>query len=606
MESKNREQCKIRKRGNSSSSSSSVVQKYRFKRAILVGKRGGSSTPVPTWKTATKSPALSSSMPNAEPPPSQTKEASVSARKLAATLWEINKIPAPNGLHLVGDTKELKSREKVAKYPHLSDPSYTPTSEKMDRSSRAQNASFMEIEGHNAKGRTRRECLKDVSNGLTASKELLKVLYRIWGVDEQHSSAVSLVSALRVEINRARVQVDQLIKDERSNRNEIECIVKHFEEEKAAWKSKERDRIRNAIACISEELQVEKKLRKQTERLNKKLGMEVADVKASLSSALKQVESEKRAKEILEQVCDELARGIGQDRAEVEELKRESAKVKDEVEKEREMLQLADVLREERVQMKLSEARYHFEEKNEAVEMLKHELESYLQQKVGEGEKGGGSPNYERIKELEAYLKEIRQGSCPRIETEENEGVAENGHAHDEDESDNSDLHSIELNMDNNSKIYKWSYACDDGVASDRDLKGRKSISDNIQWGSICLQRGNSYSVDGPDSDFISKNQEILKSSHRERSAELDSHSQTQDHELDGIMQYKSVINSLRDHILSGARRQPILSFASPTRPWQDSGSEVSDSSPVLQGDSLKPRVMGTKGERRSLTSSRH
>lgn len=136
MEAKSREQqhCKVRKRGNSSSSSSSLVQKYRFKRAILVGKRGGSTTPVPTWMTSSKSPTLA--MLNAEstkctPPQngSKAKEVSVSARKLAATLWEINGIPSPRVKKDLEDKNEVRSREKVARLPHLSDPSYTPFSE---------------------------------------------------------------------------------------------------------------------------------------------------------------------------------------------------------------------------------------------------------------------------------------------------------------------------------------------------------------------------------------------------------------------------------------------------------------------------------------------
>ncbi|KAJ4954435.1 hypothetical protein NE237_011218 [Protea cynaroides] len=77
---------------------------------------------------------------------------------------------------------------------------------------------------------------------------------------------------------------------------------------------------------------------------------------------------------LMEEVCEALARNIGEDKAEVEELKRESAKVREEVEKEREMLQLADVLCEERVQMKLSEAKFQFEEKNAAVDKLRNEL----------------------------------------------------------------------------------------------------------------------------------------------------------------------------------------------------------------------------------------
>ncbi|CAK7329150.1 unnamed protein product [Dovyalis caffra] len=659
MEAKGREEekqqqqhCKIRKRGNSSSSSSSLVPNYRFKRAILVGKRGGSTTPVPTWMTSSKSPTLA--MPNAESTKGTTpqnggkaKEVSVSARKLAATLWEINGIPSPIIKKDLEDKKEFRSREKVTRLPHFSDPSYTPFSERMERSrghshrrrtsivtKRLQltdyhiggldsisNASLLEIESH-PKGKSRRigmkTCLKDVSNGLTTSKELLKVLNHICGLDEKHSSSLSLVSALRIELDRACLSVNQLIKEQRSNRSEIEYLIKHFEEEKAAWKSKERDRIRNAISCIAEELEVERKLRRQTERLNKKLGKELADTKDSLSKAMKELESEKRAKEILEQVCDELARGIGEDRAEVEEMKKESAQVREEVEKEREMLHLADVLREERVQMKLCEAKYHFEEKNAAVERLRNELESYLKEKVGE-EKGDGSPSYERIKELEAYLKEIQFGSCQHAVREENEGGAiGNGEVHDGDDSADSDLHSIELNMDNNSRSYKWCYVSEGNALDNpkwfsggKDFKGRKSISDNIQWENICLQRRNSNGIDGPDCDLINENQGSLNVLNRERFSELGFHSQTQDHE-DEMKKHRSV-KTLKDHVLYGSKRSSTQNFASPTRAWgqslplQDSGSVVSDdSSPVIQVDDLKPRIGGTRGARRTSTSSRH
>lgn len=611
---------KIRKRGCSSSSSSSLVQRYRFKRAILVGKRGGggggggggSSTPVPAWKTSTKSPSLAMPAPeqskgslNSHQCGVKAKEVSVSARKLAATLWEINKVPSPKDKQI------------------LSDPSYSPISEKMDRSrgniiarrrrtsvgsqshmlqvsdcnvgamdtNLISNDGMMEIEALCSRGKHHNGCitgiktrLKDVSGGLTASKELLKVLNRVWGLQEQHSSGISLISAIRAEVDRARVQVDQLIKDQRSNHSEIEYLMKHFAEEKAAWRRKERERIREAIACIAEELEVEKKLRRQTERLNKKLGKDLAETKACLSNAMKELESEKRAKDIMEQVCDELARGIGEDRAEFEELKRESVKVREEMEKEREMLQLADVLREERVQMKLSEAKYHFEEKNAAVERLRNELEAYLRTKKGE-ENGDMSPNFERIKELEAYLKKIQFGSCENGVTGENERELVNGEEHDGDnDSADSDLHSIELNMDNGSRNCKWSYAYDDQddpkrVSVDKVFKGRKSI-EKIQWGSICFGRGSS----NMEQSFHEHSGGI----DRERLAEILSQTETQDH-ADEIKRYRSIKN-LRDHILSGSKMISLQSFGSPTRQWgqslpvQDPGSAGRKS----QGDDLR------------------
>lgn len=135
MEGLIHESCKIRKRGcSSSSSTSSKVHNYRFKRAILVGKtRRGvgsrSSTPVPTWKTTSSVPrggAVES------PKYESSKSRPVSARKLAATLWEMNEMPSPK---VMEEKKLLKGREKMRSVfsgslpPHLSDPSHSPVSE---------------------------------------------------------------------------------------------------------------------------------------------------------------------------------------------------------------------------------------------------------------------------------------------------------------------------------------------------------------------------------------------------------------------------------------------------------------------------------------------
>ncbi|GMQ10206.1 hypothetical protein CsSME_00053300 [Camellia sinensis var. sinensis] len=84
--------CKIRKRG-CSSSSSFVLQNYRFKRAILVGKPQGSisSTLVPSWRTT----AVALDSPKYAPSQSGGgRSRPVSARNLAATLWEMNEVPS--------------------------------------------------------------------------------------------------------------------------------------------------------------------------------------------------------------------------------------------------------------------------------------------------------------------------------------------------------------------------------------------------------------------------------------------------------------------------------------------------------------------------------
>ncbi|OVA17331.1 hypothetical protein BVC80_1837g137 [Macleaya cordata] len=681
-------QCKIRKRGcSSSSSASSVLQNYRFKRAILVGKRGGSSTPVPTWKMMnSRSPYSTARMGIADQspryPPSQSgggtkgKQAPVSARKLAATLWEMNEMPSPrikeNSLEETRINKKEtrggrgrdrdrdRDRERVAKSvrsgslpPHLSDPSHSPVSDRMDRSgtgslrkrtstatSRRQlrltdhhndggfdsmsNASLMEIEmrsrcrtpsGSIVGVKTR---LKDLSNGLTTSKELLKILNRIWGLEEQHSSGVSLISALHTELERSRMLVDQMIREQRSDRHEIDYLMKHFAEEKASWKIKERERMRAAFDSVAGDLEVERRLRRRTESLSKKLGSELAETKEALLKAVKELESEKRKRQMMEQVCDELAVGIGEDKAEAEEVKRESAKVREEVEKEREMLQLADVLREERLQMKLSEAKYQFEEKNAAVDKLRNELEAFLVNKIAK-ENRTGSQNLGSKGEVEAYLSKSLLDTDHNDEESGDEGEVEDEEEHEEetvpeeDDSAESDLHSIELNMDNNCRSYGWSYTGGAArenpkrVLVEEEIKGRKSLSEKIQRGRISLERRIS---DGIDLNFGTENSSNWEDGHdHRRFPEHDKQNQGERYE-DEMQRYKSV-KGLRDHILSGSRMASTRGFASPTRQWgqllasRHPGHAARGRATMGPESGLKTRLVEARGEGQNSRRSR-
>ncbi|KAH0927469.1 hypothetical protein HID58_019725 [Brassica napus] len=550
---------KIRKRGCSSptSSTSSVLREgYRFKRAIVVGKRGGSTTPVPTWRLMGRSPSPAAS-PGYAPSQCGSKTgrggapaAPVSARKLAATLWEMNEMPSsPRGVEEVRKVR----KERIAPLP----PPPPRSRSRMERSGtgsrqrrasstvqklrlgdhnvvardRISNASFMDIEtrsraetptGSTTVGVKTR--LKDCSNALTTSKELLKIINRMWGQEDRPSSSMSLVSALHSELERARLQVNEVIREHRPENNDVTYLMKRFAEEKAAWKSHEQEVVEAAIESVAGELEVERKLRRRFEGLNKKLGKELSDTKAALMKAVKEIENEKRARVMVEKVCDELARDISEDKAEVEELKRESFKVKEEVEKEREMLQLADALREERVQMKLSEAKHQLEEKNAAVDKLRNQLQTYLKAKRCK-EKTLEPP------QTEEYLnhQHIGFGSYN----------IEDGEVEDENEEDSggeSDLHSIELNMEN--KSYKWPYG------EDNNRVGRKSTPSK----SLSLQRSISDCV-----DWVVQSEKLQKSGDGGldwgRSVEVEPKGY-----LDETQAYKPSKASSKDHLLSGPR----------------------------------------------------
>ncbi|KAI3447429.1 hypothetical protein Pfo_004094 [Paulownia fortunei] len=648
---------KIRKRGcSSSSSSSSRIHNYRLnKRVILVGKSraglgiglGGSrsSTPVPTWRTtplrsAIDSPKYSQSGKSTQP---------VSARRLAATLWEMNEMPSPklseSNLELMKQQKKKNGSKMVFKRekmqsgwglhsgsgslpPHLSDPSHSPTiSEKMDRSGTGSrqrtpsisqrlrsaeqnvavfdsisNASFMEIEtrsrpptssGSVSGGRNR---LKDVSNALTTSKELLKIINRIWAHADQPSSSMSVISALHAELERARLQVNQLIQEQHPDKNEINYLMKCFAEEKASWKNKEHQAIEAAIGSIAGELEVERKLRRRLESLNKKLGKELVEMKSSFVKAVKELETEKRAREITEQVCDELARNIDEDRTEVEKLKNESIKVHEDAEKERELLELADKLREERVQMKLSEAKHQFEEKNSSISKLRKQLEVFLGTKRDKDE--------ERATCLNKYNISSHQNE------EQDDRELEDAIDSKEDSAE-SDLHSIELNMNNNNKGYKWAYTSAVGYGSRKlpvdEIKARNSISGQVSRRSTSLQRsvsdGVEWAIQGAN------HQDSGDGLDRERFHELEKEAQRRSY-FEETERYKPV-KGLQDRVLSSSRLLSARDCQSPPQireqswPSRDPCATVQERHSVMQATSSKSRMADVRGEGQSTRRSK-
>ncbi|NP_001316943.1 protein BRANCHLESS TRICHOME-like [Gossypium arboreum] len=136
-----------------------------------------------------------------------------------------------------------------------------------------------------------------------------------------------------------------------SNHQQLQCqSSKHLHHQLIPVMDSELGIARAQIIDLKAEVEYERKARKKVESLNKKLGKEVAE--------------ERRGKEALESVCEKLAREITSKKSEMDRMKRE-------FEEERKMLKIAEVLREERVQMKLAEAKILFHEKLKELEETK-------------------------------------------------------------------------------------------------------------------------------------------------------------------------------------------------------------------------------------------
>eukprot|EP01018_Ginkgo_biloba_P010832 Gb_14837 [translate_table: standard] len=220
------------------------------------------------------------------------------------------------------------------------------------------------------------------------SDDVFRVYNRIKTLEEQQTTSVSVVSALQTELDRARLRVQQLEYTQKSSQKELDHFLKKIADERAIWQNKEQERIRAIIQSLKEELNNERKAKRRMEMVNGKLAKELAEAKMTIMRSLQDLEKERKARELMEDVCDELAREIGEDKAEVEELKRESLKVREEVEEERKMLQMAEVWREERVQMKLVEAKLALEEKSSALDKLREDLEAFINSRIASKSNG--------------------------------------------------------------------------------------------------------------------------------------------------------------------------------------------------------------------------
>ncbi|XP_020107403.1 uncharacterized protein At5g41620 [Ananas comosus] len=482
----------IRKRVSCSSSTSSSSSTYpslkknhSIKRVIVVRKKGRSTAPVPISSGSNSSESFK----NRESYNcAKGVRASISARKLATLLWQMNKFPSDK---MAGDLEEgvlkearrrgssarssvshcaiseVKNQSRARNHKRMIPLAHQkPGFNEKDRRSLNLHGNMSMLEIHSCShnlpssisSKRRMRCLTNLNNGITASKELLKVLVRIWGSGEKPSSTVPLVSALRAELDGALVNIEELIEEELSDNTTA----------KEGWKNKDRERFKAAFRLVVRELETEKAMRKRTERLNNELAAELAEIKASLVKTSGELKREKRSREVIKEIWNETVRGVAEDKANMEEMRMEYKRVKEEMEKEREMLQIADEWREERVQMKLSEAKLQMEEKNAAVDQLRNELDAFLKDKRREKE----IENTNKLTENKNQLFQLGVVASGSEEGEEKDEEDE-----DEFESEDSDLHSIELNMDSKNNSYTWSYA-----AAAHEHKGKSVvIEDKIE-----------------------------------------------------------------------------------------------------------------------------
>lgn len=304
---------------------------------------------------------------------------------------------------------------------------------------------------------------RDSGYGLKTSTELLKVLNRIWSLEEQQHSNISLVKAMQKELDYARTQIKGLLQEKKRNRHEMDHLAKQLVEANDYRRNKGQEQFHDAIQSVRNELEDERKLRKHSESLHRKLARELAEAKSSFSTALIELERERKARMLLEDLCDEFAKGIRDYEQEIRVLKHKSEK--DPIAGEhtdRLILHISEAWLDERMQMKLAEAGSGLQEKKTILDKLSFEIETFLQAKQLGCCGNNGVSTVKKPKE-----NTLQRSSLESFHLNEAGSAPKNGNDEEEEDSLNSGLYSSKVDRDPSRNISRNQEA---ETAPSRDL----------------------------------------------------------------------------------------------------------------------------------------
>ncbi|CAD6251191.1 unnamed protein product [Miscanthus lutarioriparius] len=270
---------------------------------------------------------------------------------------------------------------------------------------------------------------------LKTSTELLKVLNRIWSLEEQHTANLSVVNGLKLELQQAQTHVQELMQERRRYRHEVSSLMRQLSENKLVRKNKDHVKVDAALHSLHGELEDEKRLRRHSEDLHRKLGMELSEIKSAFLKSVKDLEKEKKGNRLLEDLCDQFAMGIRNYEKELRVVKQRNVKSY-ELNFDNSVLHISEVWLDERMQMQNTDINGELAHKTTITERLSSEIQAFLLSK-----KAGSSMNNEK-----------HMNDSTRLRRQSLESVHLNGatsapqFAEDDDDSIASDLNCFELN----------------------------------------------------------------------------------------------------------------------------------------------------------------
>ncbi|TVT98740.1 hypothetical protein EJB05_55926 [Eragrostis curvula] len=431
--------------------------------AARARRKAGRATPSPSWKLEASPPRPEAEESAAAAEAGRRGAPAASARQLGATLWEIQDVirvagagrrvrrsgrraspgdeagadadrPRSSGSHgahraaLLMDHDKLHEERCHSRQP-LSPASYTSSvgASTIHLASPTRSLDF------NARSR-------QAGYDLKTSTELLKVLNRIWSLEEQHAVDVSAMKGLKRELQHAQACIQELMQERQRYHHDIDSLARQVTEDKIARKNKEQEKMKASLCSLQEELEDEKHLRRHSETLHRKLGKELSEMKSAFVKAVKDLEKEKKVTCLLEDLCDEFAKGIRNYEEEVRMLQQKRVKEFDH-KFDKSVVHFSEAWLDERMQMLNAVVREDSAGRISITERLSSEIQSFLHR--------ARRPANSKNDNLHIG-EEKRDASLCRQSLESvplNGATSAPGLAEDDGSSVASDLHCFELNM---------------------------------------------------------------------------------------------------------------------------------------------------------------
>ncbi|KAG4384050.1 hypothetical protein GLYMA_13G205100v4 [Glycine max] len=322
-----------------------------------------------------------------------SKKSEVSARKLAAGLWQMQYIQVSRDHHAAAfghssfpsSMSQLANGNAKIRFPHYDKPGekFQETKDQLKRPItilRSRNGLRSELESSMPHLNGSKEMATEWSPTLNeASNEFIMIHSRKLLEDKKlvgdHNS---VVSTLLEELLQAQRSINKLKAEQKTIQKNVEHFLQNLKDDKIFLKSKEHHKIKATIGELKGKLERERRSRERMELLNTKLVHELAEANLLRKQFMTNCEKEKKERELMEEMCEELAMQIGEDKAKLTVILSESKRICEEVEEERNMMQMAELWREERVQMKLVDAQFVLEDKYNRLVQLAASLERFL------------------------------------------------------------------------------------------------------------------------------------------------------------------------------------------------------------------------------------